>query len=125
MSALFFWLLVGHCLADYPLQGEFLARAKDRNNKSMGFVPWQIALFAHSMIHAGFVAALTGSLWLGLAELAAHIAIDFAKCESWFGRAPGLVLNPYDRSHMVPERRAFWIDQTLHVVCKLAWVALV
>jgi hypothetical protein len=122
---LFFWFVVGHCLADYPLQGDFLARAKDRHNKSMGFFPWQVALAAHALIHAGFVAALTGSIALGMAEFVAHCIIDFAKCEKWLGGwTKTLVLNPYDPAHMVPEQRALWIDQALHIACKILWVVL-
>ena len=34
-----FWLMVGHALADYPLQGDFLAKAKNRTAPIPG-VPW-------------------------------------------------------------------------------------
>jgi hypothetical protein len=118
MTEVFFWLLVGHCLADYPLQGSFLAAAKRRG--SVGSTPWQIALFAHSMIHAGFVAWFTGSVMLGLAELALHTLIDFAKCEGWLNGAYQYSAEAKARG----ERTAFWIDQWLHVACKLLWVAL-
>jgi hypothetical protein len=110
---LFFWLIFGHCLADYPLQGDFLARGKNQTAPLPG-VPWQVALFAHSMIHAGFVAALSGSPFLGLAELVAHMVIDYAKCEGWLGRP----------THDSARRAAFWIDQGLHVGCKMLWVVL-
>lgn len=97
-----FWLLVGHALADYPLQGDFLAKAKNRLAPIAG-VPWWQALSAHALIHAGFVSAVTGSLWLGLAEFVAHSLIDDAKCRG---------------------RLTFNQDQGLHVLCKLAWAAL-
>jgi hypothetical protein len=108
VMVIFFWLLVGHSLADYPLQGEFLALAKRRGG--MRSVPWQTALAAHSTIHAGAVALVTGSVILGLFEFAFHSLIDFAKCEGMFGE---------DQAH------AFSVDQGLHVVCKLMWVAAV
>lgn len=37
--ALFAALVAGHALADYPLQGDFLARAKNRAAPIPG-VPW-------------------------------------------------------------------------------------
>ena len=97
------YLLVWHAIADYPLQGDFLAKAKNRMAAIPG-VPWQQALGAHALIHAGGVAVITGSLWLGLAEFIAHALIDDAKCRGRIG---------------------FNTDQGMHVACKLLWVALV
>lgn len=48
-------LLAGHALADYPLQGDFLSKAKNRTAPIPG-VPWQQALGAHVVIHGAFVA---------------------------------------------------------------------
>ena len=96
---LLLFLLVAHALADYPLQGDFLAKAKNRMAPIPG-VPWWQALGAHALIHAGFVAVLTGSAWLGLAELVAHALIDDAKCRGRIG---------------------YNTDQALHVACKVAW----
>lgn len=118
---LLFWLLVGHALADYPLQGDFAAKAKNHRDGVPG-VPWTQALAAHSLIQGGFVAALTGSVTLGLAETVAHAAIDYAKSAGWFG-SPGLTMNFYDANFV--SRRAFHIDQALHVLCKVAWAAIV
>lgn len=100
---LFGLLLVAHALADYPLQGDFLARAKNRDAPIPG-VPWWQALTAHVVIHAGFVGVLTGSVALAVAEAVCHFAIDDAKCRGRIG---------------------FNTDQALHVVCKLAWVLAV
>lgn len=102
MITLLFCLLVGHALADYPLQGDFLSKAKNRMNPIPG-VPWWQALAAHSLIHGGFVAYLTGSVWLGIAEIAAHFVIDDLKCRG---------------------RISFNMDQAAHLVCKVAWTAL-
>lgn len=96
---LLFLLLVGHALADYPLQGEFLATAKDRNT-SIGAIFWPHALTAHALIHAGFVAVLTGSVWLGLGEFVTHWLTDRMKCERVIG------LNT---------------DQAIHIGCKVVW----
>ncbi len=100
---LLFALLVWHALADYPLQGDFLAKAKNRMTPLPG-VPWWQALGAHSLIHAGGVAVLAGSLWLGAAEFAFHFLIDNAKCSGKIG---------------------FNTDQAMHVACKVAWVLAV
>lgn len=93
------WMLVGHALCDYPLQGDFLARGKNHKNPIPG-IPFYQCLFAHALIHAGAVAAVTGSVALGVAEFIAHVAIDFGKCDGQYG------LN---------------VDQALHVGCKVIW----
>ncbi|WP_305805962.1 DUF3307 domain-containing protein [Stenotrophomonas sp. YIM B06876] len=100
---LFALLIVGHALADYPLQGEFLARAKNRFAPVSG-VPWYQALGAHALIHGGVVGVITGSLLLGVLEFAAHALIDDLKCARRIG---------------------FNLDQALHVGCKLLWVAVI
>lgn len=92
-------LLVWHALADYPLQGDFLAKAKNANAPIPG-VPWWQAMTAHALIHAGGVALVTGSLFLGALEFAAHFVIDEAKCR-------GLI--------------TFNQDQAMHVACKALW----
>lgn len=96
-------LLVGHALADYPLQGDFLARAKNRTAPLAG-VPWQQALGAHALIHAGAVALITGFPFLGVAEFFAHATIDDAKCAGKIG---------------------FNTDQALHWACKAIWALIV
>lgn len=95
-------LLAGHALADYPLQGDFLATAKNRNTE-VGKVFWPHALFAHALIHGGFVVCLTGQFALGLCEAAIHAVTDWLKCEG------KISLNT---------------DQAVHVLCKLLWAAI-
>ena len=99
---LFFWMLVGHAVADYPLQGDFLAKAKNRMAPIPG-ISWKIALGAHAMIHAGAVVLITRSYLLGLVELVLHIVIDDAKCR-------GIT--------------TFTEDQALHVVCKVFYAGI-
>jgi len=99
MLLLFFKLLIGHALADYPLQGDTMAMAKNRHS-SIHAVRWWYWLTAHSLINAGAVLVITGNVWCALAELVLHWLIDFAKCESW--------INPHG-------------DQFLHVLCKLGY----
>lgn len=93
-------LIGGHFLCDYPLQGDFLSRAKNRTIPIPG-VPWWQALAAHSAIHGAFVALITGIWWLFILEAAVHWATDDAKCRS---------------------RISFNADQGIHIACKIVWL---
>lgn len=95
-------LLLGHALADYPLQGDFLSKAKNRASPIPG-VPWYQALGAHALIHGGFVALITGMPVLGLAEFVIHALTDDAKCKG---------------------RISFNTDQAIHIACKGAWAII-
>lgn len=101
--SLFFVLMVGHAVADYPLQGDFLARGKNHTLPIPG-VPWWQCLGAHALIHGGAVALATGMPALGVAEALAHAVIDHLKCAG---------------------RLSFNQDQAAHVACKVLWVAIV
>ena len=105
----FFILLAAHCLADFPLQGDFLAKIKDPSRNTPEF--WMTGLFSHSMIHAGAVLLITGYLSLALVQLFTHFAIDYSKCRYWFGESD----------------KSFVIDQLLlYVVLAItAWVYVV
>jgi hypothetical protein len=102
---IFFKLLIGHAVCDYPLQGDFIAKFKSHKIDSPipGEKIWWQLLTAHSLIHAGAVWAVTGLVWLGIAELICHWWIDWAKSEG--------ISN-------------FHSDQALHVCCKCWWVAI-
>ncbi|MEZ0251840.1 MAG: DUF3307 domain-containing protein [Methylobacteriaceae bacterium] len=95
------WMLIGHALADYPLQGDWLSKAK---NHTLSLIPgeaiWLGALVSHAAINAGAVKLATGSWLLAGCEFVAHALIDHAKCAG---------------------RLSYNVDQGLHVVCKLAW----
>lgn len=95
-------LVLAHFVADYPLQGDFLSKAKNRLAPIPG-VPWYQALAAHSGIHAGLVGIVTGSPVLGFAEFAIHAATDDAKCQG---------------------RLTYNQDQAIHIGCKVLWAAL-
>lgn len=126
---LLFWLLVVHCLADYALQGDFMAKAKNHTASIPG-VPWMQALGAHALIHGGFVAAVTGSVVLGLAEVVCHAVIDYGKSAGWYefgGRwIPNGPHSVYRRrcDTQCVARKAYHIDQLLHVTCKVVWVLI-
>lgn len=105
----FFWLLFGHAIADYPLQGDFLSKAKNSRNPIPG-VPWVQALSAHALIHAGVVglifAMLGAPAWLVYQaagyEFVLHFLIDDLKNRGTFGTA----------------ERGFHIDQFCHIAIK-------
>lgn len=100
----FLWMLIGHALADYPLQGDWLAKAKNPTLELVaGEVIWLGALSCHAAIHAGAVRLATGSWALAGAEFAAHWAIDYWKCRG------GLRYNG---------------DQALHLLCKVIWAGM-
>jgi hypothetical protein len=97
-----FYLLVGHALADFVFQAGPMATEKSRHSRTelQLQVPWYYWLSAHSLIHGGLVAFITGSLALGIAETIVHWLIDYAKCEHW---------------------TSIHTDQLLHVLCKVLW----
>lgn len=109
---LFFLLCLGHFVADYPLQSDFIAKGKNRwrpvdpASIPMGQTPqtvWPWVLTAHAATHAAAVFLITQSALLAALELIVHWAIDYGKCANRYG------------IHM---------DQGLHVACKAAWATL-
>ena len=103
---IFFALLIAHALFDYPLQGDFLSRNKNRhykdeNNNFKGL--WIHCLTSHSILHAGSVWLITGSFIIGIMEFVLHWIIDFLKCEG--------ITN-------------FHTDQFLHVLCRILYVII-
>jgi hypothetical protein len=108
---LFFAFLIGHALGDFPLQGDFIARFKNRHvpipDDPYFDVPanvWVYCLSAHALIHAGLVWAITANPIIAAIELVSHWFIDFFKGDGFTN---------------------FHTDQFLHVVCKLAYIALI
>lgn len=99
-AALFFAFLIAHALADFPLQGDYLAREKIRRTAADG-QSWIIALTAHALIHGGGAWIVSGSAGIGAFEVLAHWVIDWKKGEGKFGNL---------------------MDQGLHVACKLGYV---
>lgn len=99
MMILFLKLAIGHFVADYPLQGDFLAAAKNHRKPIPG-VPWYHALAAHSAIQAGMVWLITGKLWLASFEFTLHAAIDWWKSN---------------------ENISFNQDQIAHLACKAVY----
>lgn len=107
----FLALAMGHVLADFPLQGRFIADTKNRHNDIshyfQGTPPtgvWIHTLTAHSFIHGAAVWLITGSSVLAIIEIALHWIIDYVKCEGWTG---------------------FNTDQILHYICKLVYAMMI
>ena len=108
---LFFALSIGHAIADFPLQGDFLSRGKNRHlpppKLADGEPPkrmWAYLMSAHALTHAGFVWIITGSALLGFAEFVLHFLIDMMKCDG---------------------RTGFESDQWLHIATKAVYVGLI
>ena len=102
MLTLFLLMVFVHFLADYPLQGDFLAKAKNRT-APIPDVPWRQALGAHAGIHALGVYLITHSVALAVVEWVLHALIDDAKCRG---------------------KLTFNQDQFLHIACKAGYLAL-
>ena len=108
---LFWALLLGHALADFPLQGEFLAVGKDRHANLSSVTGgklwpkgiWLYCLTIHSLIHAALVWIITGSVILSVIEFLLHWVIDLLKNESFTN---------------------FYTDQALHIFCKVIYAGL-
>ena len=104
-----FALLLGHAVADYPLQTDYIARFKNWNNASppppgqKQQAVWPYVMSAHAATHSAAVWIVTSSLTLAACEFVAHWLIDAAKCAG---------------------RTDIHTDQALHVVCKVLWLAL-
>lgn len=109
---LFFAFAIGHAFADFPLQGDFLSRGKNRHidppkladgKESPGNL-WVWLMSAHCLVHAGFVWIISGFFVFALAEFILHWLIDVLKCEG---------------------RTSFAMDQWLHLLTKVAYVAVI
>lgn len=101
-----FWLVSGHFICDYVLQGDTMAREKSASSTSelQRQVPWYYWMTAHAATHGAAVAFITGRVDLGCCEAALHGLIDSAKCR---------------------KKISIHVDQALHLVCKAAWFLLV
>jgi hypothetical protein len=102
MILLFLKLIIGHCVADYPLQGDFLARGKNYKTAFPG-MHWTAIMSVHAALQAGSVWLLTGSPVLGGCEFVCHWLTDYAKCA---------------------DRISFNTDQLVHLACKLLWAGI-
>ena len=102
MMNVLYLLIFAHFLLDYPLQGDFLAKAKNRHDP-IPHVPWYQAMFAHTAMHGIAVGLITGIPLLAVLEMAVHWWTDDMKCKG------ELTYNQ---------------DQAIHIACKIVWVML-
>lgn len=81
---LLFYLVAGHFVADYPLQGDTTAREKNPGSTTelQKHVPWYFWMTAHCFAHALVVAVITRSVIFTTAEFFSHFALDYAKCKN-------------------------------------------
>jgi len=103
--------LVAHLVADWVLQTDWMARNKISLRHPAAWV--------HSGIQ-GLCLGLALGWQAGLALGFIHLLIDTRLPVSWWIRC-------YKKCGQAPEATsiAIWLDQTLHIVCIAAWVALV
>jgi len=100
MLKIFFILYVVNLILDYPLQGDFLAMNKSKNN---------YVLFVHCMIWAGGLSIILMHFgifmwWKYVMLLVGHILID-----AWKSRG-------YYKKLNISDWNSLYIDQGLHVV---------
>ena len=113
LFALLFFLIVGHALMDYSLQGDSMAVCKCPKTKTplAASVPWYYWLTSHALLHGAAVGVIFRWMefdWsvvvvLATVETVIHWFVDLGKCEKLY---------------------SLHVDQTIHILCKIAWWAL-
>jgi hypothetical protein len=96
-------LFAAHFLCDYPLQGDWLSKAKNHKLDLVGEKIWPLCLVGHAAIHAAAVMLIIGSAWIACFELIIHTATDYAKCDGRIG---------------------YNTDQYIHLACKIIWLLM-
>jgi hypothetical protein len=95
------WVLLAHYIADYPLQGDFLAQTKGK---------YWYSLLAHSIIY-GLTIALCYKLidvftiWKAIVLIGSHMIIDYKKATA---KNKDKALTTY-----------LYIDQILHLIINI------
>ncbi len=129
---LFALLILGHYVADYPMQGQFIALGKNRTCPIPG-TPWYQILTAHAVMHGGLVAVAIAAagltahaalfsvvLPIAMAEALCHWIIDDWKCRSEAKNNALFAGEELERRKTV----AYNLDQALHVLCKFVWASV-
>ena len=98
------WIILAHYIADYPLQGDFLAQTKGK---------YWYSLLAHSVIYGLTIALalkLLGlfAIWKAIALIISHMVIDYKKATA---KNKEKALTTY-----------LYIDQALHIVINIILV---
>ena len=98
------WIILAHYIADYPLQGDFLAQTKGK---------YWYSLLAHSVIY-GLTIALALKLldlfaiWKAITLIISHMVIDYKKATA---KNKEKALTTY-----------LYIDQALHIAINIILV---
>lgn len=92
------WILLGHYICDYPLQGDFLAQTKGK---------YWYSLLVHSIIYGlgmALVFKVLGAftVWKAIVLVISHIIMDYKKATA---KNKELALTTY-----------LYIDQVLHLI---------
>lgn len=98
---IFILLLFAHFVCDFALQNDRMAIEKVQGKDIT--LNWRWWLFAHCSTHALSVSLIASSTLLGIFELIMHWIIDFYKGKKYY---------------------SLFVDQFLHVICKLIWCFL-
>lgn len=98
------WIILAHYIADYPLQGDFLAQTKGK---------YWYSLLAHSVIYGLTIALalkLLGlfAIWKAIVLIISHMVIDYKKATA---KNKEKALTTY-----------LYIDQALHIVINIILV---
>lgn len=98
------WIILAHYIADYPLQGDFLAQTKGK---------YWYSLLVHSVIYGLTIALalkLLGlfAIWKAIALIISHMIIDYKKATA---KNKEKALTTY-----------LYIDQVLHIVINIILV---
>ena len=83
-----FLLVCLHFLADFPLQGEYMAREKSPKGRPLGRMEnaeapnqeWWLIMAGHCAIHSLMAYLVTYSLWLAVFMFVTHYMIDCRRC---------------------------------------------
>lgn len=101
------WLLalmvLAHFACDYQFQSSDVAVGKGKFAGGLNGVDWYYWMASHAAVHALAVCLITRNPLATLGEFVLHFAVDWGKCKRYFG---------------------LHVDQLLHVLCKVAWAAL-
>jgi hypothetical protein len=102
--------LVAHLVADWILQNDWMALSKTKLSHP--------AAWTHAAIHGVCLGLALGPL-AGLVLGFVHLLIDTRVPVDWWIRC-------FKKCGKAPEAVsiAIWLDQTIHIVCIAAWVAL-
>src|SRR5574344_1639132 len=111
----FFILFVGHCIGDYPLQGEFLSKYKSKNNFILAI---HCALYTMSILVALLFTNSSGDIynyrtWVIGIIFISHFIIDKWKCIKITELETQTISKDIKDKSLL---KYYYIDQVLHII---------